>query len=305
MLTRYDPDGLARTLDLFEDLGADHVELNATGLGVIVGGALRPERLRAVQAALSGRRLGVTVHAPLALNFSDEANAAQHHAVAVASIDLCAALGARRLVVHPGWIEGRRLQVERERLLGLEREALRALAVRAAAARVLLCLENMPTIPEALSGALLNHGLDCCSVRDQVEAVAHPAVAATIDVSHAFIAAAHLGLDPLAQVRALAPVTRHLHLHDSFGRVPSLPRASSGEDLAYGLGDLHLPLGWGTLPWEAVMRGLPLPADTTLTLEIMPGHASREVLADSLARARALAALVDRGDGAGASAAAE
>jgi sugar phosphate isomerase/epimerase len=294
MLTRHDPKGMTEALDQLDVIGADHVEINPALAGLIADGRVRPEPLRHLQDLLAGRHLGVTVHAPLSLNLMDEALIDLHRAVGSASLEICAALGARCMVVHPGWIDGRRLLVERDRLMALEREELHALSARAAEVGVTLALENMPVIAELLTGDLLNHGIDCVSVRDQVEAVGHPNLAATIDVSHACISSAHLGADAREQIRALAPVTRHLHLHDSFGRVPTLPRPGQGEELAYGMGDLHLPLGWGALPWEHLLTDLPLPEAVTLTLEIMPRHVTRETLADSLARARSFAALMDR-----------
>lgn len=293
MLTRYDPAGVGPTLDMLEEIGADHVEINAAATRAILGGALRRDRLRGLERALAGRRLGVTVHAPLALNFMDDSMAADHAAVGAATVDLCAALGATCLVVHPGWVEGRRLRVERDRLMAMERDGLRALAEQAASVGVVAALENMPTVPEALTGALLSHGLDCASVRAQVEAVDHPNLRATIDVSHAYIASGFLGASFPDQLRVLAPVTRHLHLHDSFGRAPALPRPASGDLLAYGVGDLHLPLGWGSLPWESVLPGLPLPNGVSMTLEILPEFAAPETVRDSLARARSLAARME------------
>ncbi|WP_299440135.1 sugar phosphate isomerase/epimerase [uncultured Rhodospira sp.] len=294
MLPRYDPREVTESLDLLESLGADHVEINPALAGLIANGRVCDARLQRLADAFVGRTLGVTIHAPLGLNFMDDVHADLHQAVGGASIDICAALGAHCMVVHPGWVDGRRLLVERDRLMAMERDGLRALAARAAETDVILALENMPVIPELLSGALLNHGIDCVSVRDQVRAVDHPNLAATIDFSHACVSSPHLGVDPVEQVRALAPVTRHLHLHDSFGRVPTLPRPGDGEELAYGMGDLHLPLGEGSLPWERLLTGLPLPAGTSLTLEIAPSFATHEAIAASLDRARALALLPDR-----------
>lgn len=294
LATRVDPEGFAADLDRLAALGADHVEINVAALGVIVGGRLRRETLRPFTRALAAHDLGVTVHGPLSLDFTDRALAVHHDAVARATVDACQAVAASRLVVHPPWVEGFRLRTERDHLLALEREGLHALAERAATASVLVCLENMPPVPESLTGTLLNHGLDCESVRDQVVAVAHPNLWATLDVSHAYIASGYLGRPFRQQLEALAPVARHLHLHDSFGRLPALPRPMAGELLAYGVGDLHLPLGWGTLPWDDALSGLPLPDDASATLEIPPAYATRETLGDSLARARAALALTAR-----------
>jgi len=292
MLTRYEPVGLPHAFDMLVAAGADHVEINPTLLHMIAHGRPRAEIVRCVTSALAGRSLGVTIHAPLSLNFMDDTHAPLHRAVGVASVEICAALGARRMVVHPGWVEGRRFRLERDRLMAMERDGLRDLAETAARAGVTLCLENMPPTAESPGGTLDNHGLDCRSVAAQIAAVGHPNLAATIDVSHAYIASRYLGLDMKAQLNALAPVTRHLHLHDSFGRVHSLPRPQRGELLAYGMGDLHLPLGWGDLPWQDMLADLPLPEEASMTIEINPLDATQEAITDSVAKARTFAAMI-------------
>ncbi|MQX36884.1 sugar phosphate isomerase/epimerase family protein [Roseospira navarrensis] len=288
MLTRTDGDGLARSLDMLAAAGAEHVEINPTLVHGLLNGRVRPEVVRTLRDDLTARSLGAVVHAPLSLSLMDEEHAGLQRAVGEASVAFAAGLGARRMVIHPGWVEGRRLKLERERLMQMERAGLRHLATVAADSGVTLCLENMPATEESPDGTLDNHGLDCRSVAAQVRAVDHPGLAATIDVSHAYISSAWLGEDLRAQLEALAPVTRHLHWHDSFGRVATLPRPRPGENLAYGLGDLHLPLGWGDLPWEAAMAGLPLPDEVSITLEITPKYATPDTVTDSVARARAL-----------------
>jgi sugar phosphate isomerase/epimerase len=263
----------------------------------LLNGRPRADVLGPIRAGLEARGLGAVVHAPLSLEFMDAANADLHRAVGAGSIAVCEALGARRMVVHPAWVERESLRRDRDRLMAMERDGLRALADVAGRAGVTLCLENMPPTEDA---GLDNHGLDCRSVAAQIAAVDHPHLAATLDVSHAYIASRHFGWDLRDQLAALAPVTRHLHLHDSFGRVPILPRPRPGEGLAYGQGDLHLPLGWGDLPWTGALAGLPLPEEVSVTLEIAPAFATPEAVADSVRRARALAAGLSAGDSSGA-----
>ncbi len=287
-------DGFDHTLGRVADAGYDHAELSVTASGVVVGGALSRPRMAAIEPLLARRRLAYTAHAPLALNFMDADNAALHRAVGRACVEFCAAVGARVLVVHPAWVHPARLAADWDGLLAREREALADLANVAAGHGVTLCLENMPVVTEQLAGTLDNHGCDPRSVAAQVAAVAHPHLAATLDVSHACLAAAHTGGDAAATMTALAPWVRHLHLHDSFARPPTVPRANSQEAIAFGVGDTHLPLGWGTIDWEGLLPGLPIPPGATITLEIIGLYADAPTLADSLARARRIAELMER-----------
>jgi sugar phosphate isomerase/epimerase len=53
-----------------------------------------------------------------------------------------------------------------------------------------------------------------------------------------------------------------------------------------GIGDLHMPLGWGDIEWEAIFAELEFLPDTVLMMEI--GRRYRREQPESLARARAL-----------------
>ncbi len=295
MVVSDDPPKLDRRLGEIADIGFDHAELMAIQCGVLVGGALNPTRLRQVTRAVRAHDLGTTVHAPLILNFMDPDHADLHGAVARASIDFCNAVEASVMVIHPGWVAPATLAANRAGLLATERDALADLARYAATQGVVLALENMPVIAESLSGRLDNHGISPASVAAQIAAVDHPNLRGTIDLSHAHIGARHRGVDLAADLAELAPLTRHLHLHDSFGRPPTLHYAGYREQLAYGMGDIHLPLGWGDIPFEDVLSRLALPRGLTVTLEINDVYADREVLSESLARARAIADHLDAG----------
>ncbi|GEO81056.1 sugar phosphate isomerase/epimerase family protein [Pararhodospirillum oryzae] len=282
--------GLDRQAGRAADLGADGVELALTALGVVIGGRVRTQGVTGVARVLATHGLGATVHAPLSLSFMDTDNASRQQAVAEASVDVAGALGARVLVVHPGWVDAARFQAHRDELMAREREGLARLAERARAQGVTIALENMPVILEYLQGARTNHGLDPASVAAQVQAVDHPALRATIDVSHAHIAARYFGWDLAGRLAALAPVTTHLHLHDSLGAPLSMVGLFPGEDRVFGVGDLHMPLGWGDVPFDTVLPGLPLPAGFSFALEIGLERVDDDVAAGSLARARALGA---------------
>ena len=92
-------------------------------------------------------------------------------------------------------------------------------------------------------------------------------------MSHAFINCGFHGRDLLEELTPLAPFAEHLHLHDSFGRPNDVRTVSRAERIAYGLGDLHLPLGWGSIPWNAIFSELDLPKSPVLMLELPPPHA--------------------------------
>ncbi|MBK1663399.1 xylose isomerase [Rhodospirillum rubrum] len=293
-LAEGDLDRLDRQLGRIATLGADGVELNLTALGCLVGGRIIGPRLDAIRRLVARRQLAVTVHGVLSMSFMDTDHAPAHHAVAKASVDVAGAFGARTLVVHPAWIETARFAARRDDLMALEQEGLRRMAETAEAHGLIVALENMPPTLESLSGGMTNHGLDPLSIAAQVRAVDHPALRATIDFSHAHIAARHFGWDLTDRLAALAPLTAHLHLHDSLGRVQTMSGLFPGEARVFGEGDLHLPLGWGDAPFEAVLPRLPLAGAITVALEIGLEKHDDATAADSLLRARTYCASAAR-----------
>ncbi len=101
-------------------------------------------------------------------------------------------------------------------------------------------------------------------VLEFVRRVDRPNVGLTFDVGHAFLAAHYFGFDYLKAVQAAHPLLIHLHVTDNFGRFDplrlenfTLYRTQRPRDiLPVGRGDLHLPVGWGAIPYEETFARL-------------------------------------------------
>ena len=102
----------------------------------------------------------------------------------------------------------------------------------------------------------------------ELAAIGHPRVVATLDFGHAHLQGAYTGADLIAEVAALAPYAKHLHIHDNFGLADDIWTYGIGEKLAFGHGDLHLPVGWGNLPWEALIDACAFPDDVVFNIEL-------------------------------------
>ncbi len=210
-----------------------------------------------------------------------EAELPRHEAVARAMVAIAGRLGCRHVVFHAGRLPPCSAD-EAEAARRRQRDMLARLGDTVAAAGVIAVVENVfaydglttPT-PSALAADLI--------------AVDHPAVAACLDVGHAAIAAAEAGLDVGAEVAALAPLARHVHVHDNFARPRSRAFFHPSEALAFGEGDLHLAPGDGALPLDRLLGGLR--ADAWLNLEL---SALRwPDLASAVGRLRRLAHVTD------------
>lgn len=274
---------LPRHLDELAALGCETVELPLYAMDIVVGGRIRDAALRPVKAACAGRPFRYTVHGPLAINFFDEAfRLPRHFDVLRASMEASAELEAVHYVIHAGMMPVKQVPAI-EDAYTRQREWLARAGELADALGLHVCVENLfrghdgrlytPT-PSRLAAELA--------------AIGHPRVVATLDFGHAHLQGAHTGADLIAEVAALAPYAKHLHIHDNFGLADDIWMYGVGEKLAFGHGDLHLPVGWGNLPWEGLIDACTFPDDVVFNIELEGRY--WYAAADSVATTKALAA---------------
>lgn len=276
-------------LDEAERLGVDIVEVPFFTTRVIVDAAVSERALARFARPFEGRDLAVSAHAMLSINLMDAPERLPlHEAVLKANIALAARLGARRLVVHCGMTDAPEGPA-REDAHARQRESLARMGDVAAAHEVTLCVETVwshdgraTALPSRLAAELRR--------------VDHPRVGATLDFAHVLLQCGIEGADFMEEVAAIAPLAAHLHLNDCFGVERDVAVALPAEAAAYGTGDLHLPLGWGGIPWERVLTEPTYPSgDLTLVQELHPGFG--HALADDVKEMRRLRSRMERAPG--------
>jgi sugar phosphate isomerase/epimerase len=253
-------------LDMIERLGVEAIELPTYDMDVVVGGRVRRPQLDALKRACAGRSVTYSVHGPLAINFMDEAwRLPRHLEVLQASLEVAAEVGAVNYVVHSGLTFAQQAEGV-EAALERQRDWLSRAGDVARGMGLVLCVE---TLFAEFDGS--QHATSAARLAAELAAIDHPNVAATLDFSHAYIKLDHDGrrADFVDEVAALAPFARHLHVHDSFGRQDDIWMYTEGERLAYGHGDLHLPVGWGDIPWDAVVNACEFPEGVLFNIELM------------------------------------
>jgi sugar phosphate isomerase/epimerase len=282
---RGDLASLEASIAAIVDLGADVVELGLFGEDLISGGRIIEGRAKRFAEICGKFDIRYTVHGLIVSNFMDEAHLAYQKAAVAAMIELCDRIGADTLVHHSGRAtNGSRPQLRHHDQV--ERAALAEMAVVAARHGIRIALENIFAVSDAEYRQLPSE------VAATVRSVGSPHLVGLIDFSHAYIEATRTGADLRHEVLAMAPVTGHLHVHDSFGRPYTMDKFYyTSEAIALGIGDLHLPLGWGDLPFEALFDEIEVMPGTALIMEI--GERFTAERAESLERARALAARVN------------
>lgn len=275
-------ESLEKDLRRLEGLGVDTVELALTSLDLVAGGRIIPERADRLAALTSQFDFRYTVHGLVSSNFMDPETCLYQLDAARALAELCNRIGSGILVQHGGCLRADQVH-ERADADQREREALHELAEFCKPHGVRIAFENIFTTEPG------QYRQTPSQVAETVRAVNHPNLVALIDFSHAYIESTYRGLDFRDELRAMAPVAGHLHVHDSFGRPQAFYRPFFvQENTALGIGDLHMPLGWGDIDWDDIFAELEFLPDTVLMMEIGPRYRNEQP--QSLERARALIA---------------
>ena len=282
--------GVSRLVEDLEDLksaGPDFVEIWPHQLGVILGGSLNPARLRPVQKLLLDAGLTYTVHAPLEVNLMEPTSPDLQRDVLNASIRFASGIGAEVVVCHAGQRVGTRdARYSLKSQLAAERSALRVVGDLAGELGITIAVENYyPELP-ILSGAIYDYSVWPSELAEQISAVDHPAVGICLDLGHAALAANFFGFDYVEECAAVAPLVRHLHLHDNLQKTNLAGVPSVSEHPVYGWGDLHLPPGRGTIPLKDMFWRIDFLENPTCCVELCPElsslapealHAAREL----------------------------
>lgn len=224
-------------LALARRLGYEAVEISMDGTGLIYGGRPHQHMLRQALEEFSRHDLVYSVHSPSSLDLRDRANRDIHLTLAHTTLAFCRQVGGQVLVLH---FERRSSNPQDEAAF---EDAVRRLSDEAGS--VLLGIENIEV-------ERVEPVIEC------VDRIGRPNVAMTLDVGHAYLAAAQFRFDFFDAVQAALPHVRHVHVNDNFGRYDplrlenfTLYRTQTPADtFPLGKGDLHLPVGWGAIPLE-------------------------------------------------------
>ena len=284
---------LSRTLETSKDAGADFVELLLPDLGIILGGGLDGPRLARVRELLLGTDLSYTVHAPLEANLMDLSRREVQKEILMSGVRFAGEIGAGTVVCHAGRrVSARDVRYRLKDQLAAEQTALREIGSVAADLGVTVAVENYFPDQNVLSGEAYDYSAWPSDLAEQIAAVDHPAVGVCLDVGHAALSAGFFGFGYVEECEIVAPLVRHVHLHDNLRENSDRVDPRDYGDAIYGVGDLHLPPGRGSIPLVELFRRLDLPADPSCCVELSPCF-SQEV-PEALLAARALSELTIR-----------
>ena len=135
---------------------------------------------------------------------------------------------------------------------------------------VAIAVENYYPEQPILRGAVYDYSVWPSQLAEQIYEVDHPAVGICLDVGHAALAARVFGFDYIEGCATLAPLVRHVHLHDNLQRTNLTGEPAVSEHTVYGLGDLHLPPGRGNIPLRDLFQRVSFPENPSYCVELSP-----------------------------------
>ena len=154
--------------------------------------------------------------------------------------------------------------------LSAERSALREAGELAGELGLTIAVENYYPEQPILRGAVYDYSVWPRQLAEQISTVDHPAVGICLDVGHAALAAGFFGFDFIEECAAVAPLVRHIHLHDNLQRTNLTGVPAVSEHTVYGMGDLHLPPGRGTIPLGDLFHRTDFPENPSCCVELSP-----------------------------------
>jgi sugar phosphate isomerase/epimerase len=251
---------LRNDLTSFQAFGLTAVEISVHGLDAIRNGRLDRRRTTETKALLADFPFRYSVHAPNPLNLMDQHNSGLHSDVMMASLEFSAEIGAEVMVYHPGrflveeefGVRGPITleSVEKERLLEVEAVILQEAA------------DKFPMLVIAMENArpYLYHSPYCYAefpgkLMSQVNRINRDNVGINLDFGHLHMTSRFYGLDLVAEVRAMAPLIAHCHVHDNFGNPAYHTEKQQTHQIPFGKGDSHMPVGWGAIPFRDLFAG--------------------------------------------------
>tara|TARA_B100000686_G_scaffold346462_3_gene433204 strand:+ start:109 stop:1005 length:897 start_codon:yes stop_codon:yes gene_type:complete len=246
------------------EVGVDSIEIPIYETDVICGMKINNEELNILKKTLKNKKISYIVHGELSVNLLDVDNFESHKEVLKRDIEVCGEIEASHLVTHFGQTTNEIYENKDLYLSHLKRqeECYSYLGDYAKKFNVVLAIENLFPFTKK------NYAPLPSEIAYQLNSINHPNIKCCLDISHGYINCTFRNANFLEQINLLAPLSEHIHMHDSFGLIESIWAYLPSEFTSYGQGDLHLPLGWGDIPFDKIFKENKFPDNFNLNFEL-------------------------------------
>ncbi|MBE3035653.1 MAG: sugar phosphate isomerase/epimerase [Candidatus Atribacteria bacterium] len=139
----------------------------------------------------------------------------------------------------------------------LEEETLWELSRRFGNSRVIPSYSLSPQTPKPIflqEVRKYKYGTKIEELVDQVKKIDRDNVGITLDFGHAYLASKYYHFKFLDSIKLALPYIKHLHIHDCFGKPKVSPENRDIDLIQFGIGDMHMPVGWGEIPYDKIFR---------------------------------------------------
>jgi len=237
-----------KQIEDLEKIGAESAEIPLYELDVVCGKKIIKDELKLLNKFTHKSNLKFSIHGSMSVNLLDEDYLEEHLQVLEKEIQVCSDLNINILVTHFGHTSVATSQNQKKYndLINIQKQKYFEMAEIAKAHGVKLCIENIFPYTNLHFTALPSE------VSESIREINHPNARTTIDFSHAYINCNLRNKDLIPEIETMIPYTEHLHVHDSFGKFKNMYTYIFAEDITYGQGDIHLPLGWGDIPFDKI-----------------------------------------------------
>ncbi|MDK2840360.1 MAG: hypothetical protein PWQ83_1952 [Thermosipho sp. (in: thermotogales)] len=251
-------------LKFFQEVGFDYVEIPVHGLDLIMNGNLNTDQLKRVKNIIKNYKLKYTVHSPDRLNLMSAIENKKHKEALKSTIQFAGEIGSQVVVYHSSkvyfnidtlnnyYYSQYGYKYKEDIFYKLQEEeiiTLQELADYAKKLGINIAIENnwVDDIAEEYT-----YGLYPQTLVEHVKRIDKENVGIIYDFGHGYIASKKFDFDFLGAVKCVKPYLIHVHAHDNFGQTD---RGEKNIDrLPFGYGDLHMPIGWGEIPYNEIIK---------------------------------------------------
>ena len=263
-----DISALTDQIKMSKEAGVDSLEIPIFVTDVICGKKINQPELKILKNTLLNQDIDYTVHGELSVNLLDQEHFDSHKEVLKRDIEVSGEINATHLVTHFGLTTNKIYENKELYLSHLTRqqECYTEMGKYAKEHNVTLAIENLfPFLPDSYAPLP-------SEIAIQLKDIDHPNVKCCLDISHGYINCTFRNAHFIDEIKKMAPLSEHIHMHDSFGINKSMWTFMPAEDTSYGQGDLHLPLGWGDIPFEKIFTEIQFPEKLNLNFELFERH---------------------------------
>ena len=275
-----------KQIEDLEKIGAGSAEIPLYELDVVCGKKIIKDELKLLNKFTLKSNLKFSIHGSMSVNLLDEDYLEEHLQVLEKEIQVCSDLNINILVTHFGHTSVATSQNQKKYndLINIQKQKYFEMAEIAKVHGVKLCIENIFPYTNLHFTALPSE------VSESIREINHPNARTTIDFSHAYINCNLRKKDLLPEIETMIPFTEHLHVHDSFGKFKTMYTYIFAEDITYGQGDIHLPLGWGDIPFDKIFSSGAFNKDIFFNFELSQRY--KKYYSQNVEKAKKLISLV-------------